>query len=316
MKRTLTAIILFTALITPNGCRAEDTLVKTETSHSYTADLSEKHTRELKEAEKLDVKKELPKVFVWQLPDNAFVQEDDAEDEGGEYGYDKEDTSIADEGEEVWVDEEIGLPASPLKGYINYFDNENAIFLDNFNSATRLKLSSPREYSVFNTSALKKAGIPNSAFAESIYSRSGNIEYNIAPVDASSSVKIGSFLFGTEYNESIDTSDLGFTTSIFTKYDTKYFSIKYAYNKNSGVSYSTVIDKFTLTPELKFNKYVSLKDNFTSDITRNRNKNELVLSLKPMKDDRLKFELGAGQTYDQSKALIKSEVKFSTQFKW
>ena len=290
--------------------------MESNTPHSYTADLSEKHIRELQEAEKLDVKKELPKVFVWQLPDNAFVQEDDDEDEGGEYGYDEEDTNIADGTEEVYTEEEIGLPDSPLKGYINYFDNENAITLDNFSSATRLKLSSPREYSVFNTSALKKISIPNSAFAESIYSRSGNIEYNIAPVDASSSVKIGSFLFGTEYNESIDTSDLGFTTSVFTKYDTKYFSIKYAYNKNSGVSYSTVIDKFTLTPELKFNKYISIKDNFTSDITRNRSKNELVLSLKPMRDDRLKFELGAGQTYDQSKALIKSEVKFSTQFKW
>lgn len=283
---------------------------------SYTADLSEQHIEELKAAEKLDVKKELPKVFVWQLPDNAFVQEDDSDYEEDEYEFVEDENSYEVAEEENFSDEEIGLPMSPLKGYVNYLDTDNAITLDNLDDAYSLKLTSPREYSVLNTSALRKISVPRSSFAESLYTRSGNLEYNIAPVDASSSCKIGNFSFGTEYNESIDTSDLGFTTSLYTKYDRKYFSIKYAYNKNAGVSYSTVIDKFSLTPELKFNEYISLKDTLTSDITRNRNKNELILSIKPMKDDRLKFELGAGQTYDQSRSLLKSEVKFSTRIKW
>ena len=290
--------------------------LQTTEPQSYTADLSEQHIKELKEAEKLDAKKELPKVFVWQLPDNAFVQEDESNNEEDDYIFEEDENKYENTDTEDFSEEEIGLPMSPLKGYINYLDTDNAITLDNIDDAYSLKLTSPREYSVLNTSSLKKTSVPRSSFAETLYNRSGNIEYNIAPVDASSSCKIGDFSFGTEYNESIDTSDLGFTTSLYTKYDRKYFSIKYAYNKNAGVSYSTVIDKFSLTPELKFNEYVSLKDTLTSDITRNRNKNELVLSIKPMKDDRLKFELGAGQTYDQSRSLLKSEVKFSTQIKW
>ena len=292
---------------------------------SYTADLSEKHVRELKEAEKLNVKKELPKVFIWQLPDNAFVQEDEDEKIIDETNYVQEEDFVqepmGDEQDAISLDDDEEVEISSggaLKGYINFIDPEDVITLDNFSPRSKINLTARREFSALNTSALKTKSreIPNSSFAQSVYARSGNIEYNIAPVDAASACKIGDFSFGTEYNESIDTSDLGFTTSVFTKYDRKYFSIKYAYNKNAGVSYSTIIDKFTLTPELKLGNYFSIKDTLTSDITRNRNKNELVLSVKPLKDDRLKFELGAGQTYDASRSLMKSEVKFSTQFKW
>ena len=164
-----------------------------------------------------------------------------------------------------------------------------------------------------NIRAIKN--IPQTTLTRNLYTRSG-LEYSIAPVDATSEIKHGGFSIGTSYNESIDTSDLGFTASFYTKYETKHFALTSAYNKESGIDYSMNIDKFLVAPEFKLNNHISVKGIISSDITRNRKKNELVLSVKPTKSDRIRFELGTNYTFDDTNSLIRSQVKFSTQYKW
>ena len=258
----------------------------------------------------------LPSIFIWQLPDTVINQETEAEDD--DYADYFEDNSQAEENaeEDIFITDET---ETPLKGYLEFVEDSNAITLKEGYNEHVINLKKPQK---FAGSQLKVSDqyIPQTTFTQNVYSRSGNIEYNIAPIDTDSKItskklKYGNFSIGTAYNESIDTSDLGFTTSFYTKYENKYFALSTSYNKNSGVAYSDVIDKFSLAPEIKLNKYISIKDIVTSDITRNRTKNEIVLSIKPTKNDRIRFEFGANQTYDRNNALLQSQLKFSTKVK-
>ena len=254
---------------------------------------------------------ELRSIFIWQIPDYTPPKNISEE----EAVYDNENTDEITSDENGIEEEEIPLALDniPIKGYVEYIEDADAIYLKDEDQNLVLNLRVPQKLESVRASSVK---LPMTTFAKNVYTRSDDLAYSIAPVDANAVAKKGNFSIGTSYNESIDTSDLGFTTSFYTKYDQKHFSLSSAYNKESGIAYSTVIDKFSFTPELKLNKYISIKDVLTSDITRNRKQNSLILSIKPTQDDRVRFEFGAGQTFDENKNMIKSELKFSTQFKW
>ena len=256
---------------------------------------------------------ELRSIFIWQIPDYTPPKTSSEDDENV---YNDEDTNeIYSDKDNTTEDEEIPLALDniPIKGYVEYIEDADAIYLKDEDQNLVLNLRVPQKLESVSASSVK---LPMTTFAKNVYTRSDDLAYSIAPVDANAVAKKGNFSIGTSYNESIDTSDLGFTTSFYTKYDQKHFSLSSAYNKESGIAYSTVVDKFSFTPELKLNKYISIKDVLTSDITRNRKQNSLILSIKPTQDDRVRFEFGAGQTFDENKNMIKSELKFSTQFKW
>ena len=260
----------------------------------------------------------LPALFIWQLYDDEINSDNNITNYDEEYEeYENYDDTVAqqnyeDEDSENYVMEDGSVK---LKGYLDFVDDSNAITLKDKDDDFVLNISVPQKFSGKGLSAFDKKA-PPLAIERRLQSRYQDIEYNIAPFDKNAEYKYGPFSIGTSYNESIDTSDLGFTTSFYAKYENKYFALSSEYNKNSGVAYSRVIDKVSFAPELKLGKYMSIKDVMTSDITRNQSKNELILSIKPTKDDRVRFEFGAGQTFDEKNELLKSQVKFSTQVKW
>ena len=253
----------------------------------------------------------LPSIFIWQTPDDdetATVKEDDI------YGY---DYNSANDNTYGYVDDlyVANYDTVQLKGYLDYIDDSDAIGLKNSDNTMALNIRVPQK---FQSKKIYKnsANLPNTTFSRNIYGRSSDLQYNIAPLDFSTELKQGGFSVGTSYNESIDYADLGFTASFFTKYENRYFALSTSYDKVSGVSYSDNIDKFSFTPEIKLNRHISIRDILTSDITRNRRKNEVVLSIKPCIDDKVRFEFGAGQIFDENSVLLRSQVKFSTQYKW
>ena len=253
----------------------------------------------------------LPNIFIWQIPDEDIIPAEEISDE--DYIEEVSPQKIQSE-EELYF---ANYDNVPLKGYLDFIEDSNAISLKKPDDELVLNLSVPQNFETKNLSEKDRRNLPVTTFANSVYARStNNIQYNIAPFDSNTEIKHGPFSVGTSYNESIDTSDLGFTTSFYTKYENKYFALKSSYDKNAGVSYSDVIDKFSFAPELKLNRYVSVKDVITSDITRNRKKNEVILSIKPSNDDRVRFEFGAGHTYDSNNELLRTQIKFSTQYKW
>ena len=70
---------------------------------------------------------------------------------------------------------------------------------------------------------------------------------------------------------------------------------------------------------MKLCQYLTLKNILSADTVKRRKKAEIVLSVNPFgkKDyDRLRFELGASETYDEINNIIKGQFRFSTNYRF
>lgn len=203
-----------------------------------------------------------------------------------------------------------------LKGYAEYTeDEEDTISLeDDITDFKELNIKLPGK--IRGSKYIGAKSIP--AYSNLNYSKFSNMEYSIAPLSSRNFRTKGGFSAGTMFNQEIDYAELEASTGVFSRYENKYFAISTAYAKTVNSTNNNYNDNFYFSPELKLNQYFTLKEILSADITRNRKKAEVVLSINPFgrKDpDRLRFELGANATYDDTNALLKNQLKFSTQFK-
>ena len=73
---------------------------------------------------------------------------------------------------------------------------------------------------------------------------------------------------------------------------------------------------FSFSPEYKINSHISLQSIYSTSFLDKNKKNEVVFSLKPFKDDRMNFDIGASQIYSENTAPTRSQLNFSTKFKF
>ena len=284
--------------------------------------------------------KQQPKIFRYHFGDDDAKSESKKDDKKIEEDRNKtqdtvvkqdiisDDVTADTSGEEVpeedFDDEEIEEPeieeyqigdmyADVLKGYAQYDEGEeDAVSLaDTLDEFQTIKLTQPSKVGAQNYTDLIQS-------SPSLYSSLSSMEYSIAPVSGMSYAKKGGFSAGTMYNQGIDYAELEQSTGLFSRYETKYFAISTAYEKTINSTNNNYNDNFYISPELIINQYFSLKEVLSADVAKNRKKAEFILSINPFgkKDtDRLRFELGANATYDDTNALMKNQFKFSTKFK-
>lgn len=152
------------------------------------------------------------------------------------------------------------------------------------------------------------------------YSRYNNMEYNISPMKYSEVASVGKFSTGTSYEQKIDTNyaELRQSTSVYSRYDTKYFGLQTEFSKTLCSTNGSFNDYFSIAPELKLSQYISLKENLSANFAKNIKIAEFVVSINPFgkKDiDRFNIELGTSSVFDQNNSLIKNRLKFDTKFK-
>lgn len=202
-----------------------------------------------------------------------------------------------------------------LKGYAVYEVEEEDVVTLTDEQKDRLSVKILRP---FNYKGGKYYGNKNTTLPLN-YSKFSNMEYSIAPIASIHARKVGGFTTGTTFNQMIDTAELEQSTGVFSRYDTKHFAIYTAYSKTLNSTNSNYNDNFYISPEFKLNQYFTLKEILSANITKNRKKAEIVLSINPFghKDsDRLRIEFGANATYDDNNALLKNQLKFSTKYNW
>ena len=123
---------------------------------------------------------------------------------------------------------------------------------------------------------------------------------------------------GTTYNATEKSGEMNDSVSVFSKYQKDKFSFTSAYGQNragykeNGVGGGTV----SFTPKLAINKHLSVKNVYSDNTTTKQTSNEVVLSVKPFKDDRMDVDLGAGQTFSQDNQPAKSQLNLSTKFRF
>lgn len=278
-------------------------------------------------------------VFVYHIPDEDKGQEEEtpAQNQGEEPVITSDDvtadTSInseetnSEETDDEIVDEEdenidgqyeMGdMYTDVLKGYAEYNEEEaNTITLDDSpDELLKLDITKPAKVAKNDYTSLKSSSLK---FYDNQYSKYTGSEYNIAPKSSTNYRKYKGFSAGTTYDQCIDYAEFEQSSGVFSRYEYKNWAIRTAYSKTVNSTNNNYNDNFYFSPEWKVNQFFSLREVFSADIAKHRKKAEVVLSINPFgnKDtDRMRLEFGASQSYSNTNEILRSQLKFSTNFK-
>ncbi len=210
---------------------------------------------------------------------------------------------------------EIDPDSITLKGYAEFMEDSEAIYLKDVDDQFVLNLKVPQK---IGSQKLINGYTPNYKKQQVSYSKYGGAEYKIAPTSRDAVVSAGDVSFGTTIDEEVDYAELEHTATFFTKYKKNKFALTSAYERTIGSTYNNYIDSIYIAPEYKVNKVLSIKEILSDNRTYNRKKAELVLSINPLantKDNRLNFEIGASRTIYAENNFVRDRIRFSTKFK-
>ena len=246
----------------------------------------------------------LPNIFIYTIPD------DEPQPIPTEDAPTYITPSETEEEEEIVLDNTV-LKATTLKGYAQYKEDANTIHLKDDNDDFVLNIKTPQRIA----SQSMNFGVTTAKPAL----RYVNEEYLIAPSSVRASSKLGNFTLGAQYNNEVDNvAMLETETGLFTRYEKNRFALSSSVTHSLNTTYSQDYSTFSITPELKINNYMSLKNVLSADVTRNRRSSKFVFLFNPLakKDkDRMQFELGAKQTFNMETDTTSTQFSFSTQFK-
>lgn len=263
----------------------------------------------------------LPNIFIWAIPDDddGGVTDEKPFKKSKKNKDKSEDSDIESTPSE---EEPIVLKTTTLKGYTEYVEGaEDVLYMDDYTKFT-LNIRTPKMIAEENNSLFSVKKVAQNNFTNSL-SKFRAEEYRVTSqsekIEHSYSNKYGNWSIGTTFDtESTSIGQVENTTSLFTKYDSKYFSLKSLYKKNNMTVSQIQTNNFSIIPELKFNNVFAVQEVLSADITRNRRSGELVLSVNPLgsKDiDRVRLQLGAKTTQDVESGNTWSQIEFTTKFK-
>ena len=182
-------------------------------------------------AEESDVK--LPNIFIYSMPDNEEVGQDDLVPEELEYV-----SPQPVEDEELFADEEIPLFTSVEqvndKEYDEFVEDANSIFLKDEGDNYVVNLRVPQKITSNHSLKLENKIHNERLLNLSKYSKE---EYNISGKSVNSIYTKGGFSIGTTYDSSIDKiSMLENSTKLFTRYERERFALSSAYEKTMNTT--------------------------------------------------------------------------------
>lgn len=271
----------------------------------------------------------LPNIFIYSIPDEIKQKPDVPDDiDAPEDAYinevpvsDKDDDSVLPFAEEINLslddlEPEETLSATTLKGYAEFIEDADAIYLRDDNNQYVLNLKVPQKITTQKSLDLQSRTYAMKRQNLAKYSKE---EYMVEDKNIQSVDKFGHFSIGTAYGQEVDNiSMLENSTSLFTKYEREKFVLSSKFEKTMNTTIGTYSDSFSFAPEWKLNNYISIKEVLSANISKNRRSSELVFSVSPYGhkgSDRLRLEIGAKHTINQDNSLYGTQLNFSTKFK-
>ena len=256
----------------------------------------------------------LPNIFIWAIPedDDGAVTEDKPAKKSK-----KQEENTEDEIDLMPEEDPIVLKTTTLKGYAEYAEGVDDILYMDDHKKFVLNINTPQQMAAQKPSEITNKIVPDMKNIYSISKFKGE-EYSVSPANKDFVIQGGNWSLGTSYDaETTNITQLENTTSLFAKYENKYFSLSSKYKKNNMTVTQIQTDNFSVIPELKFNNIFAIQEVFSADMTRNRRSTELVFSIKPFgkqDSDRLRFDVGAKHTYDVNSGNSWSQLQFTTNF--
>lgn len=131
------------------------------------------------------------------------------------------------------------------------------------------------------------------------------------------SKKINNSTYGTKLDSNMNADSSKQAVTLFKKYEKEKFSVDTAYkNSNPSAFGQETSGTVSVAPAFKLNDSLSIKNVFSSDLQKDQKKGEVILSVQPLKTDRMKLDLGAGQVVDTNNDITRSQLNFSTKFRF
>lgn len=125
---------------------------------------------------------------------------------------------------------------------------------------------------------------------------------------------MGNLSFGSKYDNSFTMNEYTGTRTLFSKYNINKFSFGASYKNDSLSSFGQQFrGTFSISPEYRLNDHISLQSVYSKNFMDRSNKNELIFNLKPFKDDRMNFNVGASQIYYEDATPMRSQLNFATK---
>lgn len=202
-----------------------------------------------------------------------------------------------------------------LKGNVS-FDEDSAIYLDKSISRPILNIKPPNTLIPVYTPTFADTRIrERSALAKS--SKLTGDEYYITPVFNYVSEQAGNFSYGTYYGASMDSAQMTYSTSMFTRYDSKKYALTGTVSTDTQSIDGSYRSMLGIAPEIKITKALAVRDTFKTYMGVPIKKNSISMIYTPQLKkyiDSLRFELGLSQTFYES-GYSNASVEFSTKFK-
>lgn len=121
---------------------------------------------------------------------------------------------------------------------------------------------------------------------------------------------------GASYNTTTSSGEIDDSVSVFTKYEKGKAAVTSSYSQNRKSYNSGEHGTFSVAPELNLNKHLSVKNVYSDSFSTNAVKNEVVMSVKPFKDERTDINFGAGQMYSGRNMPTRTQFSFSTNYRF
>lgn len=202
-----------------------------------------------------------------------------------------------------------------LEGGVS-FQEDSAIYLDKSIERPTLNIKPPNTLIPVYTPTFKDTRIrERSALAKS--SKLSGDEYYIAPIFNYVSEQAGNFSYGTYYGASMDSAQMTYSTSMFTRYDGKKYALTGTVSTDTQSIDGSYQSMLGIAPELKLTKALALRDTVKTYMGVPVKKNSISLIYTPQLKkyiDSLRFELGLSQTFYES-GYSNASLEFSTKFK-
>ncbi len=276
-----------------------------------------------------------PKIFIYRIPEEVEAVEESKNIISDEINVNvnseikkdivSDDITADTSGVEVVEETEIDylmdesiyqindMYSDVLYGYASYGEEDAIILEDSLDEYQAIKIQKPYNYK----GQKYYAGIKKNTRKNS-YSKFNNMEYTIAQEKYNNAEKIGGITAGTAYEQKIDFAELRQVSSIYSRYDSKYYALTTEFSKTVNSTNGDFNDYFTFAPELKLSQYLSLKESISANFAKHIKIAEFFISINPFgnKDiDRFNIEMGTSSVFDQNNSLVKNRFKIMTKFK-
>ena len=122
---------------------------------------------------------------------------------------------------------------------------------------------------------------------------------------------------GTTYKSNTDgSSNLNDKASVYSKVSKDKYSLTTEYIQSKPTqSINEQSGSISLAPEIKLNKHISVKNVYSENLQSNQRNDKVEFSLHPLKDNRLDFNLGIGETFSTDNHPSHSQIDFGAKFK-